>query len=59
MCMLDVGVGEELMRTQWGSLVPKHLQVMEWVREDDGRILGSFPNCKPNFASFKLAARPV
>lgn len=59
MCMVDFNVGEELTRTRWRSLVPNNLQMMEWVCEDGRGVLGGLPNIVPNFASFKLAARPV
>ena len=57
-CMLDVNEEEESTHTRWRSLVPNHLQEVEWVSEGDGNYLRGVPNLALNFASFKLAARP-
>ncbi len=54
MCMLDAGAGEEATRTRWRTLAPKHLQMTEWVYEDDDNMMLGVRD----FASFKLAARP-
>jgi hypothetical protein len=54
MCMLGVGAGGESSRTRWQSLVPKHLQMTEWIREEVSAVLREVGD----FASFKLVARP-
>jgi hypothetical protein len=53
-CRLNVGADGEMTHTQWQLLVAKHMQVMDWVREEDKFSHGR----GGDVVSFKLEARP-
>ena len=53
-CLLSFDAGEESARTRWLGLVPGHLQMTEWVYEEDYGYIGGHGD----IASFTLEARP-